>query len=94
MPKQITNGDNAPMNNVILNSFNLKDKNIIFDDKLEKIKYKGRKCFFIIQRCTNPFTQVMLIENLLQTYLGPKQTLCMVAYSFLALKWHLHLLIH
>ncbi|HDA1688516.1 TPA: transposase family protein, partial [Staphylococcus aureus] len=34
------------MNNVILNTFDLKDKNIIFDGKLEKIEYKGRKCFF------------------------------------------------
>ncbi|MCG9855876.1 transposase family protein, partial [Staphylococcus argenteus] len=34
------------MNNVILNTFDFKDENIIFDGKLEKIEYKGRKCFF------------------------------------------------
>ncbi|HHQ6766543.1 TPA: hypothetical protein ACSTOL_001052 [Staphylococcus aureus] len=40
MTKQITKGDNAPMNNIILNTFGLKDKNIIFEDILEKIEYK------------------------------------------------------
>lgn len=49
MTKQITKGDNAPMNNVILKTFDFKDKNIIFDGKLEKIEYKGESVSFITQ---------------------------------------------
>ncbi|QER26680.1 ISL3 family transposase, partial [Staphylococcus aureus] len=34
------------MFNIILESFDLEDKNIVFEGKLEKIEYKGRRCFF------------------------------------------------